>query len=415
MEMVKKFKALIFMLICSVILVGNVTVSNAAEKSPKLNSKYGTVYMYNVDNLYVKNVPAGVKSITWKSSNKNVLKVKSHSKIGRECILTPVKKGTSIVTCVIETFDGDSYELTSKITVEKATPVTKLVVDGKNILKSKKTVYEKSTTKDTMKVYVKPKDGWYLAEYSYNAYSTPTKISSSKDVASNKKVPIGKYKTDVTISLRNRATEAGYTYTISIYKADKAQTPKFAKKSGTIFLKTKNNELEVRNAKATDTITWKSSKKSVVKLNTIDGVNNKVYLKPVKKGNATITATVLRGKQKYNLNYKVTVKKRVKPFSLIEVDGDNILEETSTNYYSMKVRDYSMRVQSYENSGWTITSERYVEYVTPTLSKAPGNIIGKGDVPVGEYKTTCYISAKNNKTGLTYTFTLDLFNKNYKK
>ncbi len=416
MKLIRKLNTLVLLLVFSVVLTGNIVNADAKEKEPSLNAEYGTVYMYNTDTLYVNNVPAGVKSITWQSSDKKVLTVKSYSKIGRECIIKPVGKGRSTVTCVIRTFDGDEYKLSAKITVDKATPASKLVVDGKNILKSKKTVYETSTTKSSVKVYAKPKDGWWkLVGYSYEAYSSPTKISSAKDVPSTKKVPIGKYKTDVTIVLRNQASEATYTYTITIYKKSTTTTPKFSAKSGNIFLKTKNNELAINNALATDTITWSSSKPSVAKIEAISGVKDKVIVKPVKAGKTTITCKVVRDKKTYNLTYTLNVRKRVKPFSLIEVDGDNVLEETSTNYYSMKVRDYSMRVQSYENSGWTIISERYIQYTTPTSSKAPVNITGKGDVPVGQYKTTCLITAKNNKTGYKYTFTLDLLNKNYQK
>lgn len=416
MKLIRKLKTLVLLLVFSVVLTGNIVNVDAKEKEPSLNAKYGTVYMYNTDTLYVNNVPAGVKSITWRSSDKKILTVKSYSKIGRECILKPVSKGRVTVTCVIRTFDEEEFQLSAKITVDKATPVSKLVVNGKNILKSKKTVYETSTTKSSVKVYAKPKDGWWnLEEFFYEEYSSPTKLSSVKNVPSTKKVPVGKYKTDVTIVLRNLASEASYTYTITIYKKSATTTPKFSAKSGNIFLKTKNNELAIKNALATDKITWKSSKKSVAKIEAISGVKDKVIVKPVKAGKTTITCKVVRGKKTYNLSYTLYVRKKVAPFSLIEVDGDNVLEETSTNYYSMKVRDYSMRVQSYENSGWTIISERYIQYTTPTLSKAPVNIVGEGDVPVGQYKTTCLITAKNKKTGYKYTFTLDLFNINYQK
>lgn len=410
----KKLVVIAFVAIMVALLLPT-DVAQAVPKKPSLNASEGVVYKYTSDSISVKNVPDGVERISWKSSNTRVVRVKSYSKIGRDCLLTPFRTGTATVTCTITTFEGKEYTLKCKITVKRGKPFSKVTVGGKNVYKSTRDSFDLTTTKSRLKTTVKVKKGWELIDSEYDVYRTATD-KTTKNIPNSKKVYIGAYKTVVRYTARNEDTGASFTYSVNIYKnASKSSKPKFAKKSGTMFLKTKSNTLSVSNTLPTDTITWTSSKPKIANIARVTSDGNTATIKLVKKGKSAITCKVVRGKKTYTLKYNLTVKKRVNPFESIEVDGDDITDETSSNYYSMKVRDYSMRVQSSENSGWRIISEKYIVYKTPTIFGTETAIKGKGDVPIGTYKTTCLITAKRSSTGETYTFTLDIFNKNYKK
>lgn len=415
MKNIKNFIFGIAMMMAIVLVTQSVQTVYAEEK-PQLNATKGIVYKYGMDSINVLNVPGGVEKISWQSDNTKVLKVKSYSKIGRECYLTPIAEGSANVICNIKVNTGKEYTLNCKIYVKNEIPFNKVYVGGKNIYKKNTNTASVNTTASKIKTSVRVKGGWNLESATYEAYKNEKAVSSSGNIPKNNIVPVGKYKTEVTYVVRNEATEGSFTYKAVIYKASKKDAqPKLAAKSGTIFVNSKENMLKVNNLKATDKVTWKSSKKSIARISAISKDKTTATIKPVRKGKATITCTVVRGKKTYNLAYKLTVQSAVRPFDSIEVDGSNIINKTKSNYYAMNVRDYSMRVQSEEKSGWRIISETYVEYTTPSKHGIENKITGHGDVPVGSYKTTCYITVKKNTTGAKYTFTLDMFNKNYQK
>lgn len=400
------------------VLAGTIFSSNtalAATTKPSLNATSGTVFLYTEDTLAVKNIPSGLQSISWDSSNESVLKVKSNSKTGVECRLLPKKAGTSTVTCTIVS-SQKTYTLTCKITVKKDSPFKKIYINGKNKYKSKTSSITYSTeSSSAIKVTSRVKSGWSLVAKEYQVFDTATSAKDVKDVPSNGKVPIGKYQTKVYFTARNNNNEF-FTYTVILKKTTSATAkPSFAKKTDTIFLKTKNNEVSIKNFPKGASAIWSSSNKAVAtvkKSSSDDGIG---ILTPKKKGKTTISCIVTKKDgTKRTISYTLTVKGKVNPLEAVEIDGSNIIGKTSSNYYKFSTTDHSVLVQSYENSGWTIISETYTFYKTPTIYETEKRIIGIGTVQVGTYKSVVTVKLKNT-AGAIYTFTLDIFNSNYNK
>lgn len=228
-------------------------------------------------------------------------------------------------------------------------------------------------------------------------------------------MPVGKYQTKVYFTARNSDNEY-FVYTVVLKKttSEKAK-PKFAKKSDTIFLNTKNNEVEIKNFPSGATAVWTSSNKAVATVKKSSSDAGIGLLTPKKKGKTTITCTVtLKNKTVKKISYTLNVKGKVKPLEAVEIDGDNIVNDTKNNYFKFSTTDHSVLVQSYENKGWIITSETYTIYKTPTSFGTEQKITGIGTVPVGTYKSVVTVKLKNS-AGATYTFTLDIFNSNYRK
>ncbi|WP_099470014.1 hypothetical protein [Konateibacter massiliensis] len=389
--------------------------SALAATKPSLNSTSGTVFMYTEDSIYVKNIPAGLESISWSSSNKSVLKVKSNAKTGVECTLLPQKSGTATVTCTIVSSEK-TYNLTCKITVKKASPFKKIYIDGKNKYKSKTSSITYNTTSSSkIKVTSKLASGWKLVGAEYQVFNTATSAKSVVDIPSNNKVPIGKYMTKVYFTAMNDDNEY-FVYTVILKKTvSETAKPSFSKKTDTIFLKTTNNTVSVKNFPSGATAVWSTSKKSVATVKAGDEAGTAV-LTPKKAGTTTITCTITKkNKTVSTITYQLKVAKKVKPLEAVEIDGSNIIGKTSNNYYKFSTTDHSVLVQSYENSGWTIQSENYVVYKSPTFCGTEQKITGIGTVPIGNYKTVVQVKLKNNKSSAIYTFTLELYNKNYKK
>lgn len=418
MSYFKKSRLLAILMFVFVVAAGTFLPSNTAfakETKPSLNSTEGTVFMYTEDSLTVENIPSGLQKISWGSSNDSVLQVKSNSKTGAECRLLPKKTGSSTVTCTVVTLDK-TYTLTCSIKVKKASPFKKIYIDNKNKYKSKtSTITYESEGTSKVKVSSKLNKGWSLVSKEYDVYSSETKITSTKDVPSNNKVPVGKYQTKVRFTAKNDSDEY-FTYTVIIKKiVSPTAKPSFAKKSGTIFLKTTNNTLPVKNFPGGATAVWSSSDTSVVTVAKSSDSDSVAALTPKKKGTATITCVVTKKDNSVRtITYSLTVKNKVSPLEAVKVDGSNILSKTKNNYYKMKTTDHSVLVQSYENSGWTITDETYILYTTPTLYANETDVEGDGTVKIGAYKSSVKITLKN-KSNVYYTFTLDVLNSNYKK
>jgi hypothetical protein len=418
MRYFKKSKLLAALMVVFVLAAGTFLPSNTAlakEVKPTLSSTGGTVFMYTEDSLTVENIPGGLEKISWSTSDDDVLKVKSNSKTGTECRLLPQKTGTSTVTCTVVTSDK-TYTLESKITVKKASPFKKIYINDKNKYKSKTSsiTYDSEGT-GKVKVTAKLNKGWSLVSKEYQVYNTETQMKSTKDVPSNNKVPVGKYQTKVNFTAKNDSDEY-FTYSVIIKKVvSPTAKPSFAKKSGTIFLKTTNNTLAVKNFPGGATAVWSSSDASVATVTKSSDSEGIAVLKPLKKGTTTITCVVTKkDNTTRTITYALTVKNKVSPLEAVKVDGSNILRKTKTNYYKMKTTDHSMLVQSYENSGWSIKDETYVQYTTPTLHGNETDVAGDGTVNIGAYKSVVNITLKN-KSGVYYTFTLEIFNSNYKK
>jgi len=418
MRYLKKSKLLTILMFAFVVAAGTFLPSNtafAAETKPVLNSTSGTVFMYTEDTLTVEDIPAGLEKISWSSSDKAVLKVKSNSTTGVECRLLPQKTGSATVTCTVVT-SAKTYSLTCKITVKKASPFKKIYINDKNKYKSKTSsiTYESEGT-SKVKVTAKLNSGWDLVSKEYDVYSTATNITSTKDVPSNNKVPVGKYQTVVRFTATNEDNES-FTYSVVIKRViSPTSKPSFAKTSGTIFLKTTNNILSIKNFPSGATTVWSSSDATVATVTKSSDSEGSAVLKPLKKGTTTITCVVTKqDKTTRTITYTLTVKSKVSPLEAVEVDGTNILSKTSNNYYKMKTTDHSMLVQSYENSGWTIKEETYVKYTTPTSYGSQIDVAGDGTVQIGTYKSVVSITLKN-KSGVYYTFTLEIYNKNYQK
>lgn len=418
MSFFKKSKLLAAFMFVFVLAAGTFLPTNTAfakETKPSLNSTHGTVFMYTEDTLSVENIPGGLEKISWSSSNSKVLKVKSNSKTGVECRLLPKKTGSATVTCTVVSSDK-TYTLRCDIKVKKASPFKKIYIDGKNKIKSRTSTitYDTEGTKK-VKVTTKMNKGWSIVSKEYEVYNSETRVSSTKKVPSNNKVPVGKYQTKVKLTAKNGSDEY-FTYTVILKKVvSPTAKPSFAKKSGTIFLKTTNNTLDVKNFPGGATAVWSSSNSRVATVTKSSDSEGSAVLKPIKKGTTTITCVVTKkDKSIRTITYSLTVKSKVSPLEAVKVDGSNILRKTKTNYYKMKTSDHSMLVQSYENKGWTIKDETYVEYTTPTLYGSETKIAGNGEVQIGTYKTQVNIKLKN-KSGVVYTFTLEIFNSNYKK
>lgn len=397
------------------VLAGALSTSNTAlaETKPSLNSTSGTVFLYTEDTLTVQNIPGGLQKISWSSSNNSVLKVKSNSKTGVEATLLPKKTGSVTVTCTVETLTKD-YTLTCDIKVKKASPFSKIYIDGKNNYKGKTSSISFVTQNGNAKVSAKVKKGWSLVSKQYEVYNTATNAKALKNIPKNGKVPVGKYQTKVYFTARNNKNEY-FTYSVVLKKKNsETAKPKFAKKTDTIFLKTKDNAVEIKNFPSGASAVWTSSNTTIatVKKGSEEGIG---LLNPKKKGKTTISCVVTKKDgSTTTISYALEVKAKVKPLEAVEIDGDNIISKTSNNYYKFKTTDHSVLVQSYERKGWTITSETYTMYKTPSSYSTEQKITGKGKVEIGTYKSVVTVKLKN-KQGAIYTFTLDLFNSNYKK
>lgn len=391
-----------------------------AKEKPSLNSSSGTVFMYTEDTVKVTSfgeMQGGLESITWSSSNKSVLTVKAHSKTGVECRLIPKKPGKATVKCTINTTE-DTYDLECEITVKRANAFRKIYVSSSNVYKSKTSAVDfitKSSKTTSVKVNAKLRSGWSLAEIFYEKYNSKNNISSTGYAKRNDKVPVGKYCTKIYFTARNSSNEF-LTYTVTVKKPfDKSSKPKFSAKSGFIFQRTQDNELTIKNFAAGSKVTWSSSNNRVCKVASKKGDNSTAILTPKRKGKAAITCVVKSPSgAKTTLKYNVTVKGKVSPLSAVKIDGTNIIKKAKYNYYSMKTKDHSMQVQSYANSNWRFVSEKYVVYKTPKIYTTEQKVVGEGHVPVGDYKTSVILKLKSKK-GYTYTFTVDLFNSNYRK
>jgi hypothetical protein len=386
-----------------------------AATKPSLNATSGTVFLYTEDTLNVNNIPGGLQSISWDSSNESVLKVKSNSKTGVQCTLLPKKAGTSTVTCTIVSSEK-TYTLTSKITVKKDSPFKKIYINGKNKYKSKTSTITYSTESSSkIKVTSRVKSGWSLVGKEYQVYDTATSAKAVKDIPSNGKVPIGKYQTKVYFTARNDDNEF-FTYTVILKKTTSATAkPSFAKKTDTIFLKTTNNTVSIKNFPSGASAIWSSSNKAVATVKKSSSDEGIGILTPKKKGKTTISCIVTKkdGTTK-TISYTLTVKGKVNPLEAVEIDGSNIIGKTSNNYYKFSTTDHSVLVQSYENKGWTLISETYTSYKTPSIYDTEKKITGIGTVPLGTYKSVVTLKLKNT-SGAIYTFTLELFNSNYNK
>lgn len=418
MRYFKKSKILAALMFAFVLVAGTFLPSNTAlakEVKPSLNSTEGTVFLFTEDTLTVENIPSGLQKISWDSSNNAVLKVKSNSKTGVECRLLPQKTGSATVTCTVETTDKN-YTLECKITVKKANPFKKIYINDQNKIKAKtSTITYESEGTGKVKVTTKMNKGWSLVSKEYQVYNSETNVASSKDVPSNNKVPVGKYQTIVKLTAQNDDNES-FTYSVVIKKVvSPTARPSFPSKSGTIFLKTTNNTLAIKNFPGGATTAWSSSDASVATVTKSSDSEGIAVLKPLKKGTTTITCVVTKkDNTTRTITYALTVKNKVSPLDAVKVDGTNILSKTKTNYYKMKTTDHSMLVQSYENSGWTIKDETYVQYTTPTLHGNDTDVAGNGEVKIGTYKSVVTITLKN-KSGVSYTFTLEIYNSNYNK
>lgn len=415
MRLLKK-STILTVLTLAFVLVATIFSTNTAlaATKPYLNSSKGTVFLYTEDIVTVKSIPGGLQRISWDSSNESVLKVKSNSKTGVDCRLIPKKTGTSTVTCTVETLTK-TYKLTCEIKVKKASPFSKIYINGKNNYKSKTSTITYNTESSSMKVSSKVKKGWSLVAKEYEVYNTTTSAKDVKNIPSNGKVPVGKYQTKVYFTARNGDNEY-FVYTIVLKKttSEKAK-PKFAKKSDTIFLSTKNNEVAIKNFPSGATAVWTSSNKTVATVKKSSSDAGIGLLTPKKKGKTTITCTVtLKNKTVKKISYTLNVKGKVKPLEAVEIDGDNIVNDTKNNYFKFSTTDHSVLVQSYENKGWIITSETYTIYKTPKSFGTEQKITGIGTVPVGTYKSVVTVKLRNS-AGATYTFTLDIFNSNYRK
>lgn len=414
----KKSKVLAILMFVFVLVAGTFLPSTkalASEKKPTLSSDEGTVFMYTEDSLTVEHIPSGLQKISWDSSNEAVLKVKSNSKTGVTCTLTPKKTGTSTVTCTVVSLDK-TYTLKSKITVKKANPFKKIYINNKNNYKSKKssiTYNTEGTSK--IKVTTKLNKGWKLVSKEYEVYNTEGIIKKSGKVPSNNKVPVGKYQTKVYFTVQNNSNES-FTYTVVINRTvSPTAKPSFSKKAGTIFLKTTDNTLPIVNFPSGATATWSSSNTKIVTVAKSANSDSTAILTPKGKGTATISCLVTKkdGTTR-TITYKLTVSKKASPLKSVKIDGSNILGKTKNNYYKFKTTDHSVLVQSYNNSGWNFVSETYTEYNTPTIHGNEVKVGGDGEVNVGSYKSVVKIKLKN-KSGAYYTFTLEIFNTNYKK
>ncbi|MFA9379108.1 MAG: hypothetical protein ACERKZ_20535 [Lachnotalea sp.] len=405
-----------FMFICVMVVATFLPSSKAlaSETKPSLNSTKGTVFMYTDDTLTVEHIPSGLQKISWDSSSESVLTVKSNSKTGVTCTLTPKKAGTSKVTCTVVSLDK-TYTLTCDITVKKASPFKKIYINGKNKYKSKKSTISYDTESfDKVKVTTKLRSGWTLVSKEYEVYNTATQIKSSGDVPSTNKVPVGRYQTKVYLTAMNDSNEF-FTYTVIINKKTSATAkPKFTAKSGTVYQKTINNTLTVKNFPSGATVVWSSGNTKVAKVKSsdIDGI---AIITPKKTGSATITCIITKkDKTTTKLTYKVKVKSKAHPLSSVEIDGTNILSKTSNNYYKTNTTDHSVLVQSYEKGDWNIVEEVYTKYNTPTIYGNEIDIPGDGEVNIGTYKSVVKVTLKNS-SNVYYTFTLEIYNTNYKK
>jgi hypothetical protein len=418
MQKIQKSKILTILMIVFVVAAGTFFPSKtalAAETKPELNTTADTVFMYTEGSLTVDKIPANLEKISWSSDDTDVLKVKSNSTTGVLCKLLPQKGGSATVTCTVVTADK-TYTLTSKITVRKASPFKKIYVNDVNKLKSKtSTLTYDAIGNGKVKVTAKLNSGWTWVEKEYDVYSTESNLTTTKSVPSNNKVPVGKYQTIVRLTVKNDNDEY-FTYNVVLKRTESPTAkPSFAKSSGTIFLKTTNNTLAVKNLPGGATAVWTSSDATVATVTKSSDDEGLAVLNPLKKGTTTITCVVTKtDKSVRTITYTLTVKGKVSPLEAVKVDGTNILGKTKNNYYKMKTTDHSMLVQSYENSGWTITDETYVQYTTPTSHDNQVDVAGDGTVKIGTYKSTVTITLKN-KSGVYYTFTLEIFNKNYKK
>ncbi|PXV89094.1 hypothetical protein C8E03_10771 [Lachnotalea glycerini] len=385
-----------------------------AATKPSLNSASGTVFLYTQDTLEVQDIPSGLERISWSSSNTSVLKVKSNSKTGVECTLLPKKAGTATVTCTVVSSEK-TYTLTCKIKVKKANPFKKIYIEGKNKHKAKASTITYETSNKKVKVSTKMYKGWTLVSKEYEVYNTATSTKAIKDVPSNNKVPIGNYQTKVYFTAINSSNES-FTYTVVLKKKISATAkPSFANKSETIFLKTTNNEVSIKNFPNGASTIWSSSNTSVATVKKSSESDGTAILTPKKKGSTTIQCIVTKVDGSVStISYTLNVKSKVKPLEAVKIDGSNIISKTKNNYYKFKTTDHSVLVQSYENSGWTITEEKYTVYKTPTIYGNETKITGNGEVSIGTYKTVVKVKLRN-KSKAYYTFTLELYNSNYKK
>lgn len=418
MKKIVSMLALLTFVFAAVLFLPKDTVH--AKEKPSLNSYSGTVFMYTEDTVKVTSfgeMKGGLESITWSSSNKSVLTVKAHSKTGVECRLIPKKPGKSTVKCTINTTE-DTYDLECEITVKRANAFRKIYVSSSNVYKSKASSSDfitKSSKTSSVKVNAKLKSGWSLAEIFYEKYNSENNVTSTGYAKRNDRIPVGRYGTKIYFTARNSGNEM-FTYTVTVRKpVEKSAKPRFAAKSGIIFLRTQDNELAVNNFTAGSTVTWSSSNSRVCKVASKKGDNSTAILTPKRKGKATITCVVKSSSgTKTTLKYNVTVKGKVSPLSAVKIDGNNIIKKAKYNYYSMKTKDHSMQVQSYNSSGWSFISEKYVVYKTPKIYGTEQKVVGEGHIPVGDYKTSVILRLKSNK-GYTYKFTVDLYNSNYRK
>lgn len=218
-------------------------------------------------------VNATYKAVTWTSSNPAVATVDANG------VVTGIAKGKAIIT--VTSADGSNISASCTVTVK--VPATKLSL-------AKKTIYLKKGASYTISTIVAPADSTDEVTFKTSNKKVATVSKKGKVVAKKKGTATITVKAGTkTVKVKVKVD----TKTAKVKKLNITKKKLTLKKGAVSFLAYKVNP-----TKANQKFTWKSSKKSVV---TVDS-NGKVTAK--KKGTATITVSA-NGKKD---TIKITVK-----------------------------------------------------------------------------------------------------------
>ena len=256
-----------------------ITITNPAAKITFSNSQK-TLYVGGKYKLAYSVVPnATTDKLTWSSGNTKVATVDQAGNV------TAIGTGSTVVTVKADS----GVKASCKITVlKKSTPTAKPVPLVRSVL-----IKTKSASNTTVYV-VKGK------KYTLKAVKNPINASGKLTwISSNKRVAVVNAKTG-TITAKNPGTckitvrsTSGKTKKITVKvvkKAKKAQKVTMQKR--VTLKKGKTLRLTVKTtAQTTDTLTWKSSKKSVARIDAYG------YVTAIKAGKTVITVRTTSGKK----------------------------------------------------------------------------------------------------------------------
>lgn len=256
-----------------------ITITNPAAKITFSNSQK-TLYVGGKYKLAYSVIPnETTDKLTWSSGNTKVAIVDQAGNV------TAIGTGSTVVTVKADS----GVKASCKITVlKKSAPTAKPAPLVKSVLiktksASNTTIYVVKGKKYTLKAVKNP----------MNASGRLTWISSNKRVAAvNAKTGTITAKKTGTCKITVRST-SGKTKKITVKVVKKAKRAKKVTIQKRVTLKKgKTLRLKVKTtSQTTDTLTWKSSKKSVAKIDAYG------YVTAIKAGKATITVRTTSGKK----------------------------------------------------------------------------------------------------------------------